>query len=788
MMVGLFQAATCLVRCLPALLCLVMLYGAPALAAAPPANPPASTTEDLQKLVATLKDDQQREQLIKQLQTMIAAQEHVAPPPETPGDLISQATAKLQQLGDDLVDTASVLVDVPRLMDWVETQAADAQVRERWLRIAQHIGEILGAAILVDLLVRLAISGLRKRLAREAGLRWGARVARLVTLLIVDALPIAAFALAGYIMLPIVRPQSVTATAAPLLISAVFTARILQVLARTLLLTPREIGWNLLPMSEESANYLVIWVRRFLFWVVYGFALAMVAWDAGAPGAVVAVLQRAVALVLTVLGVVFILQNRQSVATWLRPTPRQPVASGAEEGAEAILADPVLADPALTPSGSPPRRRQAVDLLRHRVADLWHILVIVYIIGIFAVYALRVENGFSYLFRATLLSLAIIAVARVLIRVVTRVADRGFAIPEDLRHRFPTLESRTNRYLPILNIVASTAVWAVALLSLMEAWDISSFAWLGSDVGRRVISALVTVASIVAFAFLLWEVINAAIDRYLAGGIVADGGKIARSARMRTLLPLLRNVLWVVLLVVVVLVVLSELGVNIAPLLGISAVAGVAIGFGSQALVKDIITGMFILIEDTMAVGDVVDFGGGFAGVVEGMSIRTVKLRDGQATLQVIPFSDITKIKNLSRDYAYHVIELALPFGMDPDAVSAILKAIGEEMRADPAIGPLMAEPLEVVGLTTMGLDGYKLQARIKTLPLKQWRVQQDFNRRLKKAFDAAGITPPGAGQTISFDPKVVALLDRFSLTSAPQSSSESSESSAAGSAAPSTR
>jgi moderate conductance mechanosensitive channel len=211
---------------------------------------------------------------------------------------------------------------------------------------------------------------------------------------------------------------------------------------------------------------------------------------------------------------------------------------------------------------------------------------------------------------------------------------------------------------------------------------------------------------------------------------------------------------------VVGLVVLSELGVNIAPLLGISAVAGVAIGFGSQALVKDIITGLFILVEDTMAVGDVVDFGGGYAGAVEGMSIRTIKLRDGQGTLQVIPFGEVAKVKNLSRDYAYHVIDLVLPFNADPDAISAMLTKIGAEMQKDRRIGPMMAAPIEIIGLVGFGLDGLKLEARIKTRPLKQWDVQRDFNARLKRAFDAAGITPPGAGQTISFDPKVIALLE----------------------------
>jgi len=158
----------------------------------------------------------------------------------------------------------------------------------------------------------------------------------------------------------------------------------------------------------------------------------------------------------------------------------------------------------------------------------------------------------------------------------------------------------------------------------------------------------------------------------------------------------------------------------------------------------------------------VVDFGGGYSGTVEGMSIRTIKLRDGQGTLQVIPFGEVAKIKNLSREFAYHVIELVLPFSADPDVIARILTEIGAAMAEDPEIGPLMADKLEIIGLVGMGLDGMKLQARIKTRPLKQWAVQRDFNKRLKHAFDAAGITPPAAGQVISFDPKLVEMLDKL--------------------------
>jgi small conductance mechanosensitive channel len=749
------------VRVLARLFILVLAIGLGG--AAPPAGPAASapapamqTTEELKKLVGTLQDEQQRAQLVKQLQALIAAQQQgaAAPEPAEPADLIAEATARLQQFGDDLASTAAVMVDVPVLIDWIEQELADPQARGRWIGVGKHVGEIMGAAILVDLLLGLITRRVRRPLARPRGASWTVQLSRLLGLLLVDLLPIIGFVVTGYLMMSLLQARVITSNVSSVVISSVFTARVLQLVARAVLLSPREIGWITLPLSEESTNYLYIWVRRFVFWAVYGFAFCSVAWYLYVPGAVYAVLLKAVALVLTVLGIVFVLQNRQAVADWLRPNPPAVARSGAEDGAEAVLDDPRLVEP-------PRRRQQALHLVRHRVADIWHVLVIVYMVGVFAVYALRVQNGFSYLFRATVLTIAIIAASRLLIRGIAKTAERGFAIPEDLKFRFPTLEHRANRYLPILNIVASAVVWLLAALSLLECWGIGSFAWLASDMGRRMVSSLITIGAILVIAFLSWEVFNAAIDRYLHG-LMGNGEQVARSARMRTLLPLLRNVLWVTLLIVVVLVVLSELGVNIAPLLGISAVAGVAIGFGSQALVKDVITGLFILVEDTMAVGDVVDFGGGYSGVVEGMSIRTIRLRDGQGTLQVIPFGEVTKIKNLSREFAYHVIDLVLPFTADPDAIAKILTGIGEDMAADAEIGPLLADKLEIIGLVGMALDGMKLEARIKTRPLKQWAVQRDFNKRLKRAFDAAGITAPAAGQVISFDPKLVEMLDKL--------------------------
>ena len=166
----------------------------------PPAGPDApqpatQTTEDLKKLVGTLQDDQQRAQLVKQLQALIAAQQQgaAAPEPAEPADLISEATARLQQFGDELASTAAVMVDVPVLIDWIEQELADPQARGRWIGVGKHVGEILGAAIVVNLLLGLIARRLRRPLARPRSASWTVQLTRLLGLMLVDLLPIIGF-------------------------------------------------------------------------------------------------------------------------------------------------------------------------------------------------------------------------------------------------------------------------------------------------------------------------------------------------------------------------------------------------------------------------------------------------------------------------------------------------------------------------------------------------------------------------------------------------------------------
>jgi small conductance mechanosensitive channel len=270
---------------------------------------------------------------------------------------------------------------------------------------------------------------------------------------------------------------------------------------------------------------------------------------------------------------------------------------------------------------------------------------------------------------------------------------------------------------------------------------------------------------VISVGIVVWELFGSAIERYVAA-LEKEGAPLPRSARVRTLLPLLRTAMMVLIVTMVALIVLSEIGVNIAPLLAGAGIVGIAIGFGAQALVKDIITGLFILIEDTLALGDVVDVGGGHAGVVEGISIRCLKLRDAAGTVHTVPFSDVTAVKNLTRGFAFYVVDVAVAYSEDTDRVVGVLKRTAEELKADPAFGPFMLAPLEVVGLDRFEQSAVIIQVRLKTLPSRQWSVGREFNRRFKKAFDAAGIEIPVPHRKVIFGSEAGGLAAAAARTS----------------------
>jgi len=747
---------------LRALALALVLTAAPLLAVAAQGTPPAapataSGTEpapdfgELELLLRTLERPEEREQFLQRLRTLIETarqgqpREGKATEPESLGaralELLSE---RISAVGAQVGQTAEIVVALPKMLESLWLQAQRTEARNRWLEVLGKLALVLAVGLAAErLLIRLLA---RPRRSVEIGPEdpFGRRALLFVARALLEVAPIVGFAVAAYITLPLTEPSKVTRLIALAVINANVLARAISVVAR-LLLAPRAAPFRILPVADETANYAYIWVRRLTVVGVYGYFFAEATLLLGLSYGAYQFLLKAVGLVVAGMLVVLVLQNRAGVAARLR--------GEAQPGAA---------------------RRG----LRARLGDSWHVLAIVYVLGCYGVWALEISGGFEFLLRATLVTFVIVGIAQLASFGITRLLDRGFRLSDELRERFPDLEVRANRYLPVLQRILRTAIWLLALLGLLEVWGLGGLAWLGTEAGRAIAARLLTILLVVGAAFLLWELTGTAIEAYLRRRERA--AEPGTGKRLLTLLPLLRNAMRVVLGVLVIMIVLSELGVDIAPLLAGAGVVGLAVGFGAQTLVKDVITGVFILLEESIRVGDVVNVGG-HAGIVERITIRTVVLRDLDGAVHVIPFGGIASIRNMTMGFAYAFMEVGIAYREDVDQVIEVLREVGAELQADAAFGPDILEPLEVLGLDSFGDSAVNIRIRFKTLPIKQWRVRREFNRRMKRVFDQRGIEIPFPHQTIYFGVDKQSLAPPARILREPRSAAEAPETGEAG-------
>ncbi len=232
--------------------------------------------------------------------------------------------------------------------------------------------------------------------------------------------------------------------------------------------------------------------------------------------------------------------------------------------------------------------------------------------------------------------------------------------------------------------------------------------------------------------------------------------------RATTIVKVIRRPLMVLIWVAVVLTVLQVIKLPVGPALagaglGLGAV-GVAIGLGAQSLIKDLLGGLFLLMENQIRVNDVAVING-TGGLVEEINLRTTVLRSDNGAVHIFPNGSIQSLSNLTREYSFYVFEIALDYAQDPDAVLETMRQVASEMRTDPAYGPYIQADLDVLGVDRMGDSSVTVKARIKTVPIKQWLVGREMNRRLRTRFLAENVRRPGSTTIVRFDPPLPGTL-----------------------------
>jgi small conductance mechanosensitive channel len=272
------------------------------------------------------------------------------------------------------------------------------------------------------------------------------------------------------------------------------------------------------------------------------------------------------------------------------------------------------------------------------------------------------------------------------------------------------------------------------------------------EMGVDFLQVLLRILLIVVAAYIAIRVLRIAISRLedvlvraTAGSEIVPG---AASKRVKTLM----NVLWTIVVgfvwFVATLTTLGQIGVNIGPILAGAGVVGLAVGFGAQNLVKDLVSGFFLILENQVRVGDVAIING-TGGLVEAITFRTIVLRDLAAVVHVFPNGSINTLSNMTKDWSAYVIDFGVAYKEDTDRVVEVVHRVAEELRADPEYGSVMLEPIEIMGVDDFADSAVKIKARLKTLPLQQWKVGREYRRRLKKACDAEMIEIPFPHRTL---------------------------------------
>jgi small-conductance mechanosensitive channel len=307
-------------------------------------------------------------------------------------------------------------------------------------------------------------------------------------------------------------------------------------------------------------------------------------------------------------------------------------------------------------------------------------------------------------------------------------------------------------------------IGAAAVLSW--GWDVDLVHLAGREaVFASIVHGVLTTIVILLIADVLWHATKAAIDRKLADTVdlgQPNSDEARRRARLHTLLPIFRNVLFVLVVSVAVMMALAELGVQIGPLIAGASVVGVAIGFGAQTFVRDVIAGMFYLLDDAFRVGEYIQ-SGNYKGTVEGFSIRSVRLRHHRGPVYTVPFSLLGAIQNQSRDWVIDKLMVGITYDSNLDLAKKLIKQIGLELAQEPEFAPLILEPLKMQGVEHLGDFAVQIRMKMMTLPGEQFVIRRKAFAMVKKAFDANGIkfAFPTVSITGEGDPSTAAVAQR---------------------------
>lgn len=545
---------------------------------------------------------------------------------------------------------------------------------------------------------------------------WTRRMTAGIAALLIDVAGVVVAGVIGAVVAGLITAdQSAAATRGLLFVNAFFVVELLKVAVRTVF----SAGYPALrpsPMSSTLAGWWSIRLRWLTGWVGYGTMVAVPILETGISSGIAGLVHLLVFVVAYVVCVVSLCRHRRTLTQcFINRAART--------------------------------RAVVFGFLYRLAARVWLPLALIYLTVVFLLTQLPTPEALAFVIEASLETALALVVGWVICRIIDLLRTSASRLGGRAAGKMTQLQKQIDNYIPIFAFAAKLIVVVFIAGTLIGIWEIFDFAaWLNSPAGAHTLGAVLRVLFVLAIATVIWMAASALVEFRLSPHTRSG----APSARQQTLMALFRNVLAIVIITVTAMIALAQIGVEIGPLIAAAGILGLAIGFGAQTLVQDVIAGVFIQLENAMNVGDWVT-AGSVSGTVVRLSIRSVALQDLNGVYHIVPFSAARIVSNYMREGTVSHGEYAIALGEDIDTAIACLREAFEALKEDPEQAPNIVGDMEIPGVSAMEDNCLRIRTLIPTIPGTQWGVGRAFNRLVKIHFDQADIEIPFPHQTLYF-------------------------------------
>ena len=696
------------------------------------------TPAQVDHYLATLSDEKARQVLAQELKEKATAKPSEAPESltigrESPiGRLFMAATEEVSSGWERLRTSSSRAAEsVGTLSSAFETITGGKGAGQLVMSVLSLLA-IIGAGLVAERLLVRATEGIRHQLLTAVPLGRLQKLGLVISRMLLEAVGVAVYMLVTFLLFVLAySEEDVGYSLVSLYLIGSYYFKIVMFAARVVL-APRAPGLRLFPLGDEDARFLYRWMLRIVVAAVVIAPVSSVFKEAGVSKELFSLMYCAggTMIILMIIGMIW--QSRRRVALAICPDR----------------------EPAAAPTTS----------LRATVARRWHLFAILYIVVIGSFWVVQELMGGHVTVLKLIMSLFLISIfiavdqwAQRLLKIASGELPEIIDLSGDGEIRAPDSEYMERRadfkyYVPVIRRLFRGVLAAFLLFVTLRLWGIDL------AIGRLFTSHVLSIVVALLLGFVVWETTKARIDAKLREELPEEGEEMDEGgeggSRRGTLLVLLRKFILTVVFVTVGLIILSSIGVNIGPLIAGAGVIGIAIGFGAQTLVRDIISGIFYLLDDAFRVGDYVESAGA-KGTVEQISLRSLKLRHPRGMVYTIPYGRMGAITNHSRDYNITKLDVRLRFDTDLDKVKKIIKKLNKEIMKEEEFKSVLLDDIRSQGVRELDDSAMILRVKFKTLPGKQFVLRREVYQRLARAFRENGIEFAHRDVTVYLPPEL---------------------------------